>query len=64
MYPLHAIPTPLPLIPFPTEEITVCTNEVPKVAKKAPRNVSVYFSFISCITVIVHKNLLMISWFY
>ena len=38
MYPLPALLTPLPLIPFTTEEITRCTNEAAKGANKAPRN--------------------------
>ena len=31
--------TPLPVIPFTTEEITGCTNEASKGANKAGRNV-------------------------
>ena len=38
MYPLFALLTPLPRIPFTTEEITGCTNEAAKGANKAPRN--------------------------
>ena len=34
--PLPALLTPLPLIPFTIEEITGCTNEAAKGAKKAP----------------------------
>ena len=36
IHPLPALLTPLPLIPFTTEEITGCTNEVAKGANKAP----------------------------
>ena len=49
MYPLPALPTPLPLIPFTTDEVIGCTNEAPKIANKASRNSSACF-FISCIT--------------
>ena len=63
MYPLLALLTPLPLIPFTTEEITNCNNEVAKDANKVPRNPPSCF-FISCFTVSVipsiHPNLLMI----
>ena len=38
MYPLPALLTPLPLIPFTTEEITGRTIKVAKGANKAPRN--------------------------
>ena len=38
MYPLFALLTPLPRIPFTTEEITGCTNEAAKGANQAPRN--------------------------
>ena len=38
IYPVSAILTPLPLIPFTTEEITGCTIEVTKGARKARRN--------------------------
>ena len=30
--------TPVPLIPFTTEEVTGCTNEMDKGVNKAPRN--------------------------
>ena len=36
MYPLPALLTPLPLIPFTTEEITGYTNEAAKGANKTP----------------------------
>ena len=52
MYPFPALLTPLPLIPFTTEEITGCTNEAAKGAKEAGRNSPSYF-FISCFTVSV-----------
>ena len=63
-YPIPAPPTPLPLIPFTTKEITGCTNEVAKGASKVPRNLP-SCSFISCFTVSVTPsintpNLLMI----
>ena len=38
MYLLPALLTPLPIIPFTTEEVTSCTNEEAKVGNKAPRN--------------------------
>ena len=38
IYPLSALLTPLPPMPFTTEEITGCTNEAAKGANKAPRN--------------------------
>ena len=50
IYPVSAILTPLPLIPFTTEEITGCTIEVTKGARKARRNQHHWF-FISCFTV-------------
>ena len=37
MYPLPALLTPLPLIPFTTEEITGCTNEATTGGNKAGR---------------------------
>ena len=40
----------LPLIPFTTEQITGCANEMAKGANKAPRNPTSCF-FISCFTV-------------
>ena len=43
IYPLPALLTPLPLIPFTTEEITGCTNEAAKGANKAPRNLPFCF---------------------
>ena len=49
MYPPPALLTPLPLVPFTTEEITGCTNEAAKGANKAERNPPPYF-FISCFT--------------
>ena len=51
-YPLLALLTPLPLIPFTTEEITSCTNEAAKGSNKAVRNPLSCF-FISCFTVSV-----------
>ena len=50
IYPVSAILTPLPLIPFTTEEITGCTIEVTKGANNARRNQHHWF-FISCFTV-------------
>ena len=52
IYPLPALLAPLPLIPFTTEEITGCTNEVANSANKAGRNPLSCF-FISCFTVSV-----------
>ena len=49
---LQYVLTPLPLIPFTTEEITVCFIEATKGAKEAPRNLPSCF-FISCFTVLV-----------
>ena len=48
--------TPLPLIPFTTEEITGFTNEAVKSANKAPRNPTSYF-FISSLTVSVTPSI-------
>ena len=56
MYPLPALLTPLPLMPFTTEEITSCTNEVARGANKASRNLPSYF-FISCFTVSVTPSI-------
>ena len=45
---IHSLPallTPLPLIPFTTEEITGCINEATKGANKALRNPSLCFFF-------------------
>ena len=47
---LPALLTPLPVIPFTTEEITGCTNEAAKGADTVPRNPPSCFS-ISCFTV-------------
>ena len=52
MYPLPALLTSFPFIPFTTEEITSCTNKVAKGAEKAPRNQSSCF-LISCFTISV-----------
>ena len=38
IYPPPAFRTPFPLMSFPTEEITGCTNEAAKGANKASRN--------------------------
>ena len=38
MYPLLALLTPPPLIPFTTEEITGCTNETAKDSNEALKN--------------------------
>ena len=38
IYPLPALLTPLPIIPFDTEEITGCTNETTKGVYIAGRN--------------------------
>ena len=42
-YPLPVLLTPLPIIPFTTEEITGCTNEADEGANKALRNPSSCF---------------------
>ena len=55
-YALPALLTPLPLIPFTTEEITSCTNEAAKGGNKAPRNPPSLF-FISCFTVSVTQSI-------
>ena len=52
MYHSPALLTPVPLIPFNTEEITGCTNKAASCANKAGRNPSSYF-FISCFTISV-----------
>ena len=45
IYPLPALLPPIPLIPLTAEEITSCTTEAAKDAKKAPRNPSSCFWF-------------------
>ena len=42
---LQALLTPLPLIPFTTEEITVCAVEAARDANKTPRNQPSCFLF-------------------
>ena len=56
IYPFPVLLTPLPLIPFTTEEITGCTNQEAKDADKAPRNPPSCF-FISCFTVSVTPSI-------
>ena len=56
MYPLPVFRIFVPLIRFTTEEITGCTNEAAKGAKRAPRNPS-SCSFISCFTVSVTPSI-------
>ena len=46
IYPLPALLTQLPIIPFTKEEITGCTNEVAKGDNKAPKNPACFFYFI------------------
>ena len=48
--------TSLPVIPFATEKITGCTNEVAKGANSVPRNQLSCF-FISCFTVPVPPSI-------
>ena len=45
MYPLAALLTPVPLIPFTTEEMTRYTNEAAKGANKALKNRLLVFLF-------------------
>ena len=56
VYPLPALLTPLPLIPFSIEKITGCTNDVAKGANKAPRNPPSCL-FISFFTVLVTPSI-------
>ena len=56
MYPLHALLTPLPLIPFTTEEISGCTIKAAKVANKARRNQPSCF-ITSCFTASVTSSI-------
>ena len=57
IYPLPTPLTPLPLIPFTTEEITGCTNEVAKGANKAQRNLpSCFFVLYFMVSVIPSIN--------
>ena len=56
IYPLTAVLTPLPLIPFTTDEITGCSNEAVKGANKAGRNPPSCF-FILCFTVLVMPSI-------
>ena len=59
---LPALLTPLPLIPFTTEEITGCINEAAKGAKKASRNLpSCLFYFSISVSVIPSINTLEFS---
>ena len=51
MHPFPVLLTPLPLIPFTTEENIGCTNEAANGANKAPRNQPSFF--ILCFTVSV-----------
>ena len=64
IYPLPALLTQLPVIPFTKEEITGCTNEAAKGDNKAPKNPPSCFFISSCTVSIthqlVHPNLLMI----
>ena len=52
IYPLPALLTPIPVIPFTTEKITGWTNEAAKGDNKTPRNSLFYFSIL-CFTVLV-----------
>ena len=56
IYLLPALLTPLPLVPFTTEEITGYTNEAANGDNKAPRNPHTCF-FISCFTVSVTPSI-------
>ena len=56
MYPLPALLTPLPLIPFSTEEITGCINDAAKSANKPPRIPPSYL-FISSFPVSVNPSI-------
>ena len=50
MYNFLALLTPLPEMPFSTEEIICCTNEAAKDANTAPTNPS------SCFFISLHQN--------
>ena len=52
IFPLPALLTPHPLIPFTTDKITGCTNKAAEVANKALRNLPSCF-FVSSFTVSV-----------
>ena len=56
VYPLPALLTPLPRIPFATEEITGCTIYAVKGANEVARNPPSCF-FISCFTVSVTPSI-------
>ena len=56
IYPFPALLSPLPFIPFTTEEITGCTNEAAKGTSKVPRNPPSCF-FVSCFTVSVTPSI-------
>ena len=45
IYPLPTLLTPLPFIPFTTEEITGCPIEAVKGANNAPRNPPLLFFY-------------------
>ena len=53
IYPLPALPTPHPLTPFTTEEITGSTNETAKGANEAEEVCRLVFFLILCFTVSV-----------
>ena len=54
---IHLV-TPLPLLPFTTEEILDCTNEVARGSKKSSKKSAfLFFLFLSCFTVSVTPSL-------
>ena len=63
IYPLPALLTPLPLIPFTIEEITGWTNEATKGANKATRNSPSCFFILYFAVSVIHPNFLMVLWF-
>ena len=57
IYPLSALLTPFPFMPFTTDEITICTDEMAKGENKAPANPPSY-SFISCFIVSITQSII------
>ena len=61
IYPLPTLLTPLPLIPFTTEEVTGCTNEAAKCEiQEIPLLVFIFHVLLSQqLHQLIHPNLLM-----
>ena len=57
VYPLPALLTSLPVIPFTSKEITSCTIEAAKGANKCPRNLLYIFFYFIFFTVLVSPSI-------